>query len=487
MKSVSLSVLLTCLLVFTAARSVAEETTSQKVEGGAAAKPSEGEDWPEFLGSDQYGRSSETGLLKSWPEQGPPLLWQKEIGAGYSAPSVRGDRLVVHHREGDREIVECVNVASAETEWKYETPTSFSDPFGYNNGPRCTPLLTEAHCYTYGAQGRLLCLELANGKLVWERETQRDFNVPEAFFGVGATPILEGNTLIVLVGGQPEAGVVAFDASTGETLWQNVGKSTWDQSPTGWPNPKTYEWTGEEMVVSYATPIAATIHGKRHVLCFMRHGLVSLDPETGKERFHYWFRSRDHESVNAARPVVVGDKIFLSAAYRVGSVLLEVNEQGSGVREVWRDPRGLSAHWTTPIPDDGYLYGFDGRHENEATLQCIQLETGELQWKSDGWEKPTDHLQAISRSAVRNTKTDTVEAWPYYGRGSAILAEGQLIVLGERGTLALVEANPDKFVEISRFRPEGMTYPCWAAPVLSRGRLFLRCENAVVCYDLKRR
>jgi len=464
----------------------AQEEGSEQAASAQTSPERAGEDWPVFLGTDGYGRSNETGLLTSWPEQGPPLVWQKEVGAGYSAPSIRGERLVVHHRQGDMEVVECLNVGNAETEWTYETATSFSDPFGYNNGPRCTPLLTETHCYTYGAQGRLLCLELASGKLVWERETQRDFSVPEAFFGVGATPILEGDKLIVLVGGQPDAGVVAFDAKTGKTLWQNVGKSTWDGSETGWPNPSVYEWTGEEMVVSYASPVAATIHGKRHLLCFMRHGLVSLDPENGKERFRYWFRSRDHESVNAARPVVVGNQIFLSAAYRVGAVMLEVLPDNKSVREVWRDPRSLSAHWTTPIPDSGFLYGFDGRHENEATLQCLDWKTGQLQWKSDGWDKPTDHFQAISRSAVRNTRTDEIEAWPYYGRGSAILAEDNLIVLGERGTLALVEANPEKFVEISRFRPAAMTYPCWAAPVLSRGRLYLRCESGLVCYDLKR-
>src|SRR5690606_32306526 len=109
----------------------------------------------------------------------------------------------------------------------------------------------------------------------------------------------------VLVGGQPNSGVVAFDADTGETLWESVGRQTWDGADTGVASDPKYEWTGEEMVVSYSSPIAATIHGKRHVLCLMRQGLVSVDPETGAENFHYWFMSRAYESVNAARPVVV--------------------------------------------------------------------------------------------------------------------------------------------------------------------------------------
>ncbi len=445
----------------------------------------DGEDWPVFLGDRNYSLSKETGLLKSWPKQGPRLVWDREIGTGYSAPSVRGNRLVIHHRIDDVEIVECLDAGSARVLWKYESPSSFSDPYGYNNGPRCTPLLTKDRCYTFGAQGRLLCLELETGEKIWERETQKEFNIPRAFFGVGATPILEGNRLIVLVGGQPNSGVVAFDAKTGKTLWESVGKKTWEGVETGWPEPKKYKWSGEEMLVSYSSPVAATIHGKRHILCLVRQGLVSIDPETGEENFKYWFRSRLHDSVNAARPVVIGDTILISAAYRTGAALLKVSPDGKNVQELWRDKRNLMTHWSTATPLAGYVYGFSGRHENEAALKCVKVETGEVVWQSPGWEGSIDHLTPVSKSTVKNSKTGNVEAWPYYGRGSSIYAEGNLIVLGERGTLALVKASPDSFQEISRFKPVRMEYPCWAAPVLSRGKLFLRCDNALVCYDIK--
>src|SRR5690606_12615556 len=151
--------------------------------------------------------------------------------------------------------------------------------------------------------------------------------------------------------------------ATGTTLWEAVGRQTWDGCPTGWPSPETYEWSGEEMVVSYSSPIAATIHRERHLLCLMRQGLVSLDPATGKERFHHWFMSRTHDSVNAARPVVVDDTILLSAAYRVGSALLRVKPDGTSYEVVWEDRRNLHSHWTTPIYVDGHYYGFHGRHE----------------------------------------------------------------------------------------------------------------------------
>ena len=144
----------------------------------------------------------------------------------------------------------------------------------------------------------------------------------------GCTPILEGDLLIVLVGGQPNSGVVAFRADTGDTVWQSVGKDTWDGIETDWPTEPKYRWTGDEMVVSYSSPIAATIHGKRQILCLMRQGLVSVDPADGHVNFKYWFCSRDYESVTAARPVVIDDKIFISAAYKVGSALLQVEPSG---------------------------------------------------------------------------------------------------------------------------------------------------------------
>lgn len=459
------------------------------------------EDWPVFLGPRHDGTSLETGLLETWPAEGPPLVWEKSVGTGYTAPSVMGTRLVLFHRLDEfdpelkrdvgYEVVDCLQAESGGQIWRYKSRTDFTDPYGYNNGPRCAPLLTEKHCYTFGAEGKLHCLTVETGEKVWMRDVQAEFKAPDGFFGVGATPIFEGGKLIVAAGGQPNSGIIALDPNTGDTLWQNVGQSTWDGCETGWSFPRVYEWQGDEMVVSYSSPIAATIHGKRHVLCVMRQGLVSVDPETGAENFHYWFCSRDRESVNAARPVVVDDTIMLSAAYKVGSVLLRVASDGKSVAEVWRDPENMMTHWSTAIHHDGYYYGFSGRHDYEATLRCIDAATGKIAWETSGSDRDGADFRRVSDGdpyddTLYDTRTQQVVPNPFYGRAAATMAEGKFIILSEYGTLALVDVDHTRWTEISRFKVPRMHYPSWPAPVLSHGRVYLRCEDWLVCYDLRR-
>ena len=143
-------------------------TGSQFVTGADLA----GEDWPQFLGPRGNNISAETGLLDQWPTNGLPVVWQKNIGSGYSAPSIRGKLLVLHHRIANEEVVEAFLATNGKPVWRHAYPSRFVDPFGYNNGPRCTPLLTESRCYTYGAEGKLACLELKSGRLLWERPVE---------------------------------------------------------------------------------------------------------------------------------------------------------------------------------------------------------------------------------------------------------------------------------------------------------------------------
>jgi len=438
--------------------------------GLCAAGQARAADWPQLLGPTANGVSTETRLLEKWPAAGPPVLWEKAIGAGYGAPSVLGGRLVVHHRVGDEEIAECLDAGTGTSLWRHTDASHFIDPYGYNNGPRSTPLLTSNRCYTFGAEGKLTCLELRTGKLLWQRDTGSDWNVPPAFFGVGSSPILEGALLLVMAGGQPNSGMVALDAGTGKTVWESVGQKNWEGVPmTGWPGEPVVHWQTWEKQASYSTPVAATIHGRRQILCFMRQGLVSLDPASGAVNFSFGFRARQSESVNAMDPVVAGDLIFLSSAYyKTGSVLLRVQPDDRGVAVLWRGTE-LELHWMTPLCLDGCLYAFSGRNEPDARFRCVELRTGRILWDIDeSWQH------------------DGPDAPTVYGRGSMILADGKLIVLGEGGLLGLFQPNPKQPEEISRFQVPSLRYPCWAAPVLSRQRLYLRSENRLVCLDLAR-
>ncbi|MBP9900361.1 MAG: PQQ-like beta-propeller repeat protein [Verrucomicrobia bacterium] len=441
------------------------------------------EDWPRFLGPRGDNTSAEINLLDHWNPNGPPIIWEKSVGAGYSAPSVSKDLLVLHHRLGNEEIVEAMDARSGKSKWEYKYPSRFVDPFGYNNGPRATPLLTSNRCFTLGAEGKLLCLDLADGSLVWQRDTAEEWNVPKAFFGVGSTPLLEGDRVIVMVGGQPDTGVVALDPTTGKTIWKNVGRKTWNGViPVGGRTTKPYEWTGSEMLASYASPVAATIHGQRHLFCLMRQGLVALNPTNGAVRFRRWFQAPVNESVNAMTPVVHDDLVFFSAAYyRVGAVALRVQPDGQSFAETWRSPSNsferdpatgnypspvLEIHFSTPVLLYGFLYAFSGRNEPDATFRCVELQTGALRWSRDeGWP-------------AHSTRQPNV-----FGRGSAILAEGKLIVLGEGGRLGLFRPNPEKPEELCAWQVPSLRYPCWAGPVLSDRRLFLRSEDKLVCLD----
>jgi outer membrane protein assembly factor BamB len=291
-----------------------------------------------------------------------------------------------------------------------------------------------------------------------------------------------------MVGGQPSAGMVALDPATGKLLWENVGKTNWQGAITiGWQAERPYEWTGEEKQASYSSPVLATIHGKKHLLCLMRQGLVSLDPANGQINFSRWFQSFEDNSVNAMCPVVQDDLILISGAYfRVGAVVLKVKPDGKSLDEIWRIPRSpfvrdretgrflapvLEQHWNTPILHEGYLYAFSGRNEPDATFRCVEFKTGNLMWSRD--ERWAGHPPHGSNAQPK-----------VFGRGSAILAEGKLIAVGEGGLLGLFKPNPKQVEEIGRWQVPQLHYPCWAAPILSRKKLYLRSEDHLVCLDV---
>jgi outer membrane protein assembly factor BamB len=386
-------------------------------------------DWPQFLGPDRNGISRETGLLALWPSGGPPRIWQRPVGAGFSGPVVAAGKLILFHRLDDKEVVACLDAASGEEKWQYAYPTSYRDDFGMDEGPRSTPLVAGSRVYTLGAEGELHCLDLDSGKKVWARSLNRDYRVPKGFFGVATSPILEGNLLLLNVGGK-EAGIVALDKETGKEVWRATNHEA-----------------------SYSSPVAATFHGKRRVVFFTREGIVLLDPENGKVEYSNHWRARMQASVNAASPVISEDLVFISACYGTGAIVLQVDPDR--IEEIWKSDAVMSNHYNTCLASKGFLYGFDGRQEQGARLRCIELKTGKVRWTAD---RP--------------------------GCGSMILAEGNLIIAEEHGQLVLVEATPDAYKEKARVRV--LTSPCRSPIALANSLLYARDTKKLVCWNLRK-
>jgi outer membrane protein assembly factor BamB len=416
-----------------------------------------GTDWPRFLGPTGDSVSTEKGIVNPWPKEGPRIVWEKKVGSGYAMPTISRGRLFLFDRVRSRARLSCLKSETGEELWTFEYRTDYVDSYGYNNGPRCSPVVDGERVYLYGPEGMLHCVRVTDGKLVWKLNTMAEFGVIQNFFGVGSTPVVEGDLLLVQVGGSPKgsedvdfarlkgngSGLVAFDKYTGEVK---------------------YKTTDE--LASYASPVLATIDKKRWCFLFARGGLVGLDPANGKVEFRYPWRAKILESVNASNPVVVGDQVFISETYGPGSALLKVKP--GACEEVWTDAKNgrdknMQCHWNTPIPVDGYLYGCSGRHDSNAELRCIELATGKVMWSV-----------------------------PDLTRTSLLLVDGHFVCLAEDGVLSLLKVNPKRHEEVSSVilqskddAPRNLLQkPCWAAPILSHGLLYVRGNDRVACLEL---
>jgi outer membrane protein assembly factor BamB len=445
----------------------APTTTAGSAPAPAADSLRAGVDWPKFLGPSADGKSPETGLIVPWPAEGPKLLWQHRLGTGYGAPTVRGGRLFQFDRDRDNARVVCLNAVTGGLLWKFEYPSNYEDLYGYDNGPRCSPIVDGELVYAFGVEGMLHCLKADDGKLVWSVDTAKDFGVIQNFFGVGSTPVVEGDLLITMIGGSPPeaknappgrlnlvqgngTGIVAFDKLTGKV-----------------------RYTLSDELASYAVPVMATIDGRRYGFAFMRGGLLAFEPSTGKQDFFFPWRAEILESVNASNPVVAGNLVLISETYGPGAACLRVKPGGYEV--VWTDEneirnKRLQTHWNTPVHIDGYVYGSSGRHTNNAELRCVNLATGEVMWSE-----------------------------PELTRSSLTYVDGHLICLTEYGELILLKVNPNKFDVVSRFTPmtQGLpipaaspgpsrmlNYPAWASPVVARGLMYVRGEGRLACFEI---
>ena len=419
-------------------------------------------DWASFLGPSHNAVSTETCLSRTLP---PPLVWEFAKGSGYASPAIVGDHLVFMHRLANKEVVECLHPETGARQWQFQYATAFRDRYGYNNGPRSSPVIDGDRVYTMGAEGRLYCLELGSGAVVWKRDLAAEYKVPQDFFGTASTPLVEADILIVNVGAPGGPCVAGFDKATGTEAWQ----------------------AGTKWGPSYASPVPALVHGQRRVFVFAggessppTGGLMSIDPETGHVDFDFSWRSRTYESVNASCPVVFDNKVFISASYRMGGALLDLRSDFTcSVRWTAQD---FGLHYNTAIHRSGYLYGFDGRNQGDASLACVDAANGKVVWReAPQW---TETFEAGGRERQQIIGT---------ARGSLLAAEGQFLCLGELGHLLWMDLTPEGYTEVSRAWLFSAR-ESWTLPVLSRGLLYV-VQNTrdllggggprLVCYDLR--
>ena len=381
-------------------------------------------DWPQFLGPTRDG-------VVPGPRPGTKaeLLWKQDAGHGFAGPVISDGRVILFERVKDKEVISSRDINTGKIVWTYDYDTKYQDDFGFDDGPRSAPTVAGGKIYTFGAEGMLSCVNAQSGKKVWNVDTRMKYSFRKGWFGAAGAPLIEGNLVILNIGGLNNAGIVAFDRETGKQVWTS---------------------TGDE--ASYSSGTVATIAGERHALFLTRAGLVDLEPSSGKVRFQFPWRSRNDASVNAATPQVIGDLVFISSSYRTGAALLKIS--GAKYEKIWSNDESMSNHYSTAVHKDGYLYGFHGRQENGQALRCVELKTGKVKWSDDD-----------------------------FGAGTLMLVEDQLLILRENGELVWAPASP-KALTMSAKAPllPGVVR---AYPAYSGGVYCARNDKSLGCWRLR--
>jgi outer membrane protein assembly factor BamB len=383
--------------------------------------------WPGWGGPGRNQISSDTGLLDRWPSEGPPELWRVRGGGGYSGFALADGRLITMVGRGGAEVVLCLDAADGRQIWAVRSDDDRTDSFG--DGPRSTPLIDGRRVYTLGASGVLLCLDVRDGSELWRLDLVSRFGAAVPKWGFSTSPLLEGDKLIVNVGGRPGASFVAFDKADGRVLWKCL------DDPPG-----------------YSSPIAISVDGMRQIVQTTGVRLVGLSPDDG--RLLWEIPWKNQYETNIATPVWWADEkmIFISSGYEKDALAARLSVADGKVRAevVWESPV-LKNHQADSILRHGRLYGIHGN--GTGVLKCVEMQTGRQVW--------------VDRCV---------------GKGTVFFADGHLYVLSDKGEMALVAADPTGVREKGRFRP--LSGKCWTAPLVIGGRMYLRNEKEIACYGV---
>lgn len=383
--------------------------------GGAA-------DWPHWRGPTRDGVSPDAGVLDAWPQEGPTVLWRTPLGEGFSSITVSQGQLFTMFAAGDDEFVVSLRASDGGEVWRLRADASFTESRG--NGPRSTPTVDGDRVYAVSANGRLYALDKKDGRQIWTIDLKERFGSKIPSWGYAASPLIEGNLLLLPVGGTEGNAIAALDKQSGETIW-----------------------TAYSDGLSYSSPIPVTFNDVRQILFLTEKNLISVAPADGQIYWTYPWK----DTINITTPILIpDDRIYISAAYDKGAAMLamQMAQDSVGIEELWQS-RGMKNWINSSILYENHLYGFDS-----SIFKCIDVDSGEEKWKTRGFE-----------------------------RGSLVLAGNHLIVLGEGGELALVEATPLEYRE--KALVQILEGKCWTSPTLVDGRLYLRNEEELLCLDLQ--
>jgi outer membrane protein assembly factor BamB len=385
-------------------------------------------DWPQWRGPNRDGISKETGLLKQWPAEGPPLV-RKLTGAGrgYSSLAISNGLMYTLGLRGDREFVIAFDLAKGKEAWATAFGNAFRNDRG--DGPRGTPTVDGDRLYALGGSGDLACLDARTGKSIWTMNVLQKFGGSNITWGISESPLVIGEKVLVNAGG-PGASVVALNKKDGALIW----KSQSDRA-------------------GYSSAIPVEVGGKTQVVFFTHTRVVGLDLGDGKLLWEYPRAAND--VANAATPVARGNRVFVSSDYGNGGGLVEIKagEKGAvAAREVYFT-REMRNHHSSSVLIGEHLYGF-----SSGILTAMRFDTGEVAWRD--------------RSV---------------GKGSLVYADGMLYCLSENGVVGLVEATPEGYIEKGRFRIPQDSLPTWTHPVVVGGHLYLRDQDTIYEFDVRQK
>jgi hypothetical protein len=406
-------------------------------------------DWPRFLGPNNDSTSPETHLLHTWPKEGPRKLWEYEKGDGHTGPAIAGSRVLLFHAIDGNEILDCLDLANGDRQWRVSYPAEYVSQFGAGSGPRSSPVIDGNLVFTLGVKGLLQAVDLPTGAVKWKRDLAQEYRLLPTFFGQGGTPLALGDKLIVPLGTADQKSLVALDKLTGREIW--AAKYPWGSS--------------------YSSPVPAKFYGRECVLAFQggmddppTGGLLVIDAANGAVLSATPHRARMFASVSISAPVVSGNHVFIAEAYTEGGACVEIAPDFTA-KVAWRAPK-FDTYIMSAVPHDGCFFGFAGQHQQNAELACYEVTTGHELWRDDLGGR--------------------------FQRGSLLEADGGFLCLGENGDLAWLDLsrNGAKLGASAKLfhAPES-----WTAPALSEGRLFI-CQNQpgasgskprLICYDLR--